>query len=151
VAEKTPTGATVMVDIPVAPANCVKVVGLAVTEKSDCCTDTGTFTVLCNVPLVPVTVTVKVGVAAVQVTDKTLPVRVMVQPGGGVTGAVTASETVAVKPFTGFTEIVEVPATLGVVLIEAGLADRVKSTKWKVAELLVLDGRTPLVPVTVAV
>ena len=94
---------------------------------------TGTFTVLESVfgavPVVPVIVTVKV-LAALQLTVKTLPERAEVQPKGGV--LVTASETVPVKLLIGLTEIVEVPAVLTAVLIEVGLADRLKSTTWKV-------------------
>jgi len=83
--------------------------------------------VLGAVPVVPVTVTVKLA-TPVQVTDKTfVTLNETVQPAGGVTGAVTARETVPAKPLTAFTDIVEVPAVPTVVLIEAGTADRAKS------------------------
>ena len=91
-------------------------------------TVTGTFTVLESVlgavPVVPVTVTVK-ALAALQLTVRTLPERIEVQPAGGV--VVTANETVPPKLLIGVTDIVEVPAVPTVVLIEGGPADNEKS------------------------
>jgi hypothetical protein len=115
-------------------------------------TVTGTSTVLESalgaVPIVPVTVTVKV-LAALQLTLRTFPEMVEVQPAGGV--LVTASETVPANPLTALTEIVELPAVPTVVLIEAGLADNEKS--WIVTlTLVVLEtvlGAVPVVPVTI--
>ena len=51
---------------------------------------------------------------------------------------VTASEIESVNPLIAFTEIVEVPSTLTAVEMEVGVADREKSTKWKVTVLAVL-------------
>jgi hypothetical protein len=58
--------------------------------------------------------------------------------------------TVPVKPLTGMTVIVEVPATPGVVLTMLGLANIWKSTTWTVTVPVVWDSE-PLVPVTVTV
>jgi len=58
--------------------------------------------------------------------------------------------TVPVKPLTGITVIVDVPATPGVVFTMVGLANIWKSTTWTVIVAVVWD-RDPLVPVTVTV
>jgi hypothetical protein len=58
--------------------------------------------------------------------------------------------TVPVKPLTGMTVMVELPATFGVVLTTAGLANIWKSTTWTLIVAVVWD-RDPLVPVTVTV
>jgi len=58
--------------------------------------------------------------------------------------------TVPVKPLTGDTVIVELPATPGVVLTLLGLANIWKSTTCTVTVPVVWDSE-PLVPVTVTV
>jgi hypothetical protein len=58
--------------------------------------------------------------------------------------------TMPVKPFTGMTLIVDVPATPGVVLTIVGLANIWKSTTWTNIVAVVCDFE-PLVPVTVTV
>ena len=58
--------------------------------------------------------------------------------------------TVPVKPLTGMTVIMDVPATPGVVLTTVGLANIWKSTTWTVIVAVVWDS-VPLVPVTVTV
>lgn len=58
--------------------------------------------------------------------------------------------TVPVKPLTGITTIVDMPATPGVVLTMVGLANIWKSTTCTVTVLVVCDS-DPLVPVTVTV
>ena len=100
-------------------------------------TVTGTSTCLCSVLSVPVTVTVKVAVGELHVTDKTLNDETdSLQPVGNALD--TDSETVPVNPLIGFTEIVDVPAVPAEVVMEDGLAESEKSTKWKVTELEVL-------------
>jgi hypothetical protein len=61
----------------------------------------------------------------------------------------TVSVTVPLKPSSGATVIVEVPATPTVALTVAGVAVRVKS--WTVNVTLALLVALPLVPVTVTV
>jgi hypothetical protein len=102
--------------------------------------------VLGAVPVVPVTVTVN-ALAALQLTDKTLPETVEVQPAGGV--LVTASETLPVNPLIAVTEIVEEPGVLTVVLIEAGAEDKEKS--WTVTRTPTVRVIEPLAPCTVTV
>jgi len=58
--------------------------------------------------------------------------------------------TVPVKPLTGITVIVDVPATPGVVFTMVGLANIWKSTTWTVIVAVLWD-RDPLAPVTVTV
>ena len=106
------TGATVIVEVAVAPARALTLVGLAATVKSRMLTVTVAERE--SVPLVPVTVTVNV-VAVVPVHDSVdvwaapkitlVGLRVQVRPAGD-TAEVRA--TVPVKPFTGVTVIVEV-------------------------------------------
>ena len=107
--------------------------------------------VLGAVPVVPVTVRVKVaGVGrAVQLTDKTLPETLAVQPVGA---ALVENETVPANPLIAANESVEVLGVPTTTLSEDGLADTEKSTTWKVTEpdVTVCVG-VPPVPVTVAV
>jgi hypothetical protein len=56
--------------------------------------------------------------------------------------------TVPVKPLTGMTVMVDVPAVFGVVLTTVGPANIWKSTTWTFIVAVVWD-RDPLVPVTV--
>ena len=72
--------------------------------------------------------------------------RVHVSPVAGEILVVRA--TVPVKPLTGVTVIVDVPATPGVVLTDVGLANIWKSTTLTVMVPVVWDSN-PLVPVTV--
>jgi len=109
-------GATMIVEVAVAPERIVTLVGLAVIEKS-CGALTVTVTVAerDSVPLVPVTVTVKVP-AVVPVHDSVevcvaprttlVGLRVHVSPAGD---TVEVRATVPVKPLTGATLIVDVP------------------------------------------
>jgi hypothetical protein len=136
---KPPREVTVTVEVPelMTPPALARILegvtALVDMEKSATVTVTGMLAILDSVlgavPVVPVTVTVN-ALAALQLTDRTLPVRVEVQPVGGV--LVTASETVPVKPLIAFTDIVEVPAVPTVVLIDVGVDERLKSTTWKV-------------------
>jgi len=150
------TGATVIVEVAVAPARAVTLVGLAVTVKSAAApTVTATVAEWESVPLVPVTVTVKVA-AFVPVHDSvevwaapktTLAgLRVHVRPAGE---TVAVRATVPVNPLTGVTVMVDDPEPPDAKLMLVGLAVTVKSrtVTVTVAEWV----RAPLVPVTVTV
>ena len=138
-------GVTVTVEVPATVASVV----IAGAESAKSWTVTGTFTVLtrAGVTLVPVTVTLKGATPVVQVTDRTAPVMLSVQPAG-----TTPAEkvTVPVNPPDGTTLIVEVPATVARLVIEVGVAVRVKSGPPETWMFTVLD-KDPLVPVTVTV
>ena len=147
------TGATVIVDVAVAPATAVTLVGLAVTVKS--VTVTVTVAVWVIVPLVPVTVTVYT-LATLLMQDNAdvwdaprtmlVGVRVHVSP-AGLTEEVRA--TVPVNPLSGATVIVDVAATPTLTLAVVGLADTEKSVT---ATVTVAEWVSePLVPVTVTV
>lgn len=73
-------------------------------------------------------------------------VRVHVRPVAG--AMVSVRLTVPVKPLTGITTMLDVPATPGVVVTVDGLANIWKSTTWTDTVPVVCD-REPLVPVTV--
>ena len=123
---KALTGATVIVEVAVAPARAVTLVGLATTVKSRMLTVT--VAERDRVPLVPVTVTVNV-VAVVPVHDRVkvwaaprttlVALRVHVRPAGE---TVAVKATVPVNPLTGVTVIVDVavPPELAATLV--GLA-----------------------------
>ncbi len=152
------TAVTVTVDVPEEPATKLMDVGLAVTVKSV----TGEVTVTAtaaerdNMPLVPVTVTVKLGTALEQLTvNMDVPevprvilvgLRVVEQPVGA---PVAVKDTTPVKPFTGATVIVEVAEEPAVKLMEPGLAVTVKSAT--VTATVADSEAVPLVPVTVTV
>src|SRR5438876_2270656 len=150
---KALTGATVIVEVAVAPARAVTLVGLATTVKSRMLTVT--VAERDRVPLVPVTVTVNV-VAVVPVHDRvevwaapktTLAgLRVHVRPAGE---TVAVRATVPVNPLTGVTVMVDDPEPPDAKLMLVGLAVTVKSrtVTVTVAEWV----RAPLVPVTVTV
>ena len=120
------TGVTVIVEVAVAPARAVTLVGLATTVKSRMLTVT--VAERDRVPLVPVTVTVNV-VAVVPVHDRVevwaaprttlVGLRVHVRPAGE---TVAVKATVPVNPLTGVTVIVDVavPPELAATLV--GLA-----------------------------
>ena len=74
--------------------------------------------------LVPVTVTLNGATPVAHVTDRTAPVKLAVQPVGT---APAEKVTVPVNPPDGTTLIVAVPATVARVVIEDGVAVRVKS------------------------
>jgi hypothetical protein len=78
--------------------------------------------VLDNPPLVPVTVTLNAATPVAQVTDRTAPVKLAVQPVGT---APAVKVTAPANPLIGVTVTVEVPATVARVVI-AG-ADSEKS------------------------
>ncbi len=147
------TAVTVIVDVAEVPATKVSEVGLAVTVKS--ITLTATVADFDLVPLVPVTVTVKMEeleqlTVRVELPDKpnvTLVGLMLAEQPTGV--PVVASETVPVKPFTDITAIVEVAEEPATKLMEVGLAVTMKSVTVTatVADL----ERVPLVPVTVTV
>src|SRR5207249_32394 len=136
-------GVTVTVEVPATVASVV----IAGAESAKSWTVTGTFTVLtrAGVTLVPVTVTLKGATPVAQVTDRTAPVMLSVQPAG-----TTPAEkvTVPVNPPDGTTLIVEVPATVARVVIELGVAVRVKSGHPETWMFTAVD-KDPLVPVTV--
>src|SRR5436190_1483937 len=120
------TGATVIVEVAVAPARALTLVGLAATVKSRMLTVTVAERE--SVPLVPVTVTVNVVAVvpeheSVEVWEapKTMLVgdRVHVNPAGE---TVEVSATVPVKPFTGATVIVEVAVAPARAVTDVGLA-----------------------------
>src|SRR5438094_411874 len=119
------TGATVIVEVAVAPARALTLVGLAATVKSRMLTVT--VAERDNVPLIPVTVTVYVAAEPEQESievweaPKTMLVgdRVHVNPAGE---TVEVSATVPVKPFTGATVIVEVAVAPAKAVTDVGLA-----------------------------
>jgi hypothetical protein len=149
---------TVMVDVPEEPAKIwVGVTVLADMLKSAPPALTGTVTVRVRVPLVPVTVTLKL-VAVVHPA-----VRVAVFGVGRVTEAgdivavhplgtteVTDSEMLPVNPLSAFALMVEVLVFGAVYVMLVGLELRLKSTTWK-RIVAVVCVRVPLVPVTVTV
>jgi hypothetical protein len=107
-------GVTVTVEVPATVARVV----IAGAESEKSWTVTGTVVVLDNPPLVPVTVTLNAATPVAQVTDKTAPVKLAVQP----TGTAPAEKvTVPANPLIGVTVTVEVPATVARVVI-AGAA-----------------------------
>src|SRR6266566_5414479 len=118
------TGATVMVEVPDAPATIVTEVGLAMTEKSGTATLNVTVAAWDSVPLVPVTVTVKSPLAddvqeSVDVPDPVtlVGVRVHVRP---VVGEIVAVRlTTPPNPLRAATVMVEllVPPTFIVLLV----------------------------------
>ena len=128
-------GATVIVDVPAAPARTATLVGLAVTEKSGTLpTVTVTVVEWLSDPLVPVTVTVKVLAVEpvqlrVEVPDPVtlVGVNVQVRPAGEI---LDVRATTPLKPLTAATVIVDVPEPPTVKLMLVGLAEIVKS--WTV-------------------
>lgn len=134
---KEPIAETVIVEVPLLPTSMVIEVGLALTEKSAVLTLKVTTTECDRVPLVPVTLAVKV--------PATLAVQDRVALPGGLTPAgdivqlscgllLSLSATGAPNPLTGLTEIVEDPVPGGrLTLTGLGLALIVKSTNWKLA------------------
>ena len=128
----------VIVEVPEAPASIwVGVTAPAEMLKSACGVKV-TGTVRVRVPLVPLTVTMKVtvhdppavsvavfGVGRVTVAGD----MVLVQPAGGVEVIVRAI--LPVNPFKAFTVIVEVEVPGGEKLTVEGLAVKLKSTTWK--------------------
>ncbi len=123
---------TVMVEVAEEPATKLSVVGLAVTVKS--VTVTATVAEWDNAPLVPVTVTVKLGTTLEQLTvNVEVPeapsvilvwLNVAAQPEGA---PVAVSDTVPVKPAMEVTVIVEVADDPAAKLIVVGFALREKS------------------------
>lgn len=123
------TGATVIVEVPEPPAANVTVVGLAAMLKS--VTVKVTVAEWDSVPLVPVTVTVYVPTGPeqdrVEVPDPPVilvGLRVHVRPAGD---TVDVKATVPVKPLSGATVIVDVPAAPATMLTVVGLAAIEKS------------------------
>jgi hypothetical protein len=131
-------GVTVTVEVPATVARVV----MAGADREKSWIVTGTVVVLDNPPLVPVTVTLNAATPVAQVTDKTAPVKLAVQPAGT---APAAKVTVPANPLIGVTVTVEVPATVASVVI-AG-ADKEKS--WIVTGTVVVLDNPPLEPVTV--
>ncbi len=147
-------GAIVMVDVPVAPAFMLTLVGLAVKEKSVDATLNETETECESEPLEPITATVKAPLddalhdkVDVPEPDRPVGVRPHVSPEDGETAE--ERETDPLKPFNELTVIVEdpVPPTAGATLV--GLALIVKSLTLKI--MVVECDSEPLVPVTVTV
>ncbi len=125
------TPVTVMVEVPEEPADKLIEVGLAVTVKS--VTVTETVAVLDLVPLVPVTVTVKVAALEQLTVSVEMPdvprltlvgLSVALQPAGA---PVTVRLTIPVKPLTLVTVIVDVAEEPATKVSEVGLAVTVKS------------------------
>jgi hypothetical protein len=100
-------------------------------------------TVTVYVPPLPVQLSVLVPVPPVMMAGVSVHVRPVVGE------MVEASVTVPVKPFSGRMSMLVVPATLGVVLMVAGLASIWKSTTWTLIVCVVWDNEL-LVPVTLA-
>jgi hypothetical protein len=148
-------GATVMVEVPDAPATIVTVVGLALTEKSATATLKVTVALCDKVPLVPMTVTVKVpGPDAVhdrvEVPDPVTLVGLRVHVSAVVVGEIVSVRlTTPPNPLRAAMVMVEllVPPTFIVLLV--GFAVIVKS--WTVTVTVAVWARLPLVPVTVTV
>jgi hypothetical protein len=121
---------------------------------------TGRFTKAVTLPLVPVTVTVNGTAPVEQVIDRpviagggtlTLDAIVAVQPAGA---PVAASITVPENEPVGVTVIMDVPETVAIVVIEAGLADSTNPPPTVTGTLTVRDsvlGAAPVVPVTTTV
>jgi len=131
------SGATVIVEVPVAPALTVTLVGLAEIAKSGAAPKVKVaVAVWTSEPLVPVIVTVKVLDAVEEQVSVAVPEPVtldgVIAPQVSPAGTVSASETTPAKPFSAVTVIVEVaeePAGT-----DAGdVAAIVKSRKVKVA------------------
>lgn len=126
------TGVTVIVEVPVAPASVVTLVGLAMTVNSVGLIVTVTVAVCDNVPLVPVMVTVYVPLT-VAVHDRVLVpepatlvgVRVHARPVDG--DIVAVRLTTPLKSWRPVTVIVEVSAVFTLPVTEVGLAVKVKS------------------------
>jgi hypothetical protein len=125
--------ATVMMDVPWVPAAVVTLTGIGVTEKSGRATLYETVAEWDGVPLVPVTVTVKLPLV-VAVQDRVeLPEPVILV---GVTAQVipVVGDNVAVRlttppnPLAEATVIVDIPAWSTLTATLVGLAERVKST-----------------------
>ncbi len=151
------TGATVIVEMAATPAFTVRLVGLAVTEKSVTLTVTVAETE--RLPLAPVTMTVKVP-DVVPVHDKLLVPDVprvtladeSVQAIPVVGEAVAVRATVPVKLFTEVTVIVEVAAVPTATVALVGLATTVKVGAPPTVYVTVAEcDSEPLVPVTVTV
>ena len=145
-----PVEVTVIVEEPELVARIVEgVTALVETVKLGPGTVTVTVTVLDSAPEVPVTRTLNpVAGNGLQLTDKTAPGIVAVQPVGA---PLAPNVTTPENPLIGVTEIVEVPAVPAVArAIVDGFADNMKS--WTVTETVVaLDsvlGAVPVVPVT---
>jgi hypothetical protein len=98
--------------------------------------------VLGEVPVIPVTVTLNGATLVAQVTDRTAPEKLAMQPVGTVPAL---NVTAPLKPLIELTLTVDVPATVAIVVI-AG-ADNEKS--WMVTGTLTEPVTVPLVPVTV--
>jgi hypothetical protein len=135
-------GVTATVDVPATVASVV--IAGADSEKSWTVTDTLVVreSVLGAVPVVPVTTPLNGATPVVQLTERTAPLNEAVQPAGTVPAV---KVTVPLKPLTGVTVTVVVPATVASVLI-AG-ADSEKS--WMVTGTTTEPVAAPLVPVTV--
>jgi hypothetical protein len=108
-------------------------------------TDVVLESVLGAVPVVPVTVRVKVAGlgTAVQLTDKVVPDTLAVQPVGA---TLVENETVPENKLMGVNDSPEVCGVPTTTVSEDGLAETEKS--WMVTETVVLLERPPLVPVT---
>jgi hypothetical protein len=149
---KPPWPVMLIVLVPEPPCCTDMLLGLEEMVKS--CTFTVTVAVRCSTNWVPVTVTVYVPPVpeheSVLVCEGVMTVgfRVHARPVLGETAA--DSATLDENPFIGLMDIVDVPATLGVVLIVLGLAKIWKSTTSTVMVGVVCESG-PLVPVTVTV
>jgi hypothetical protein len=132
------SGATVIVEVPEEPARIwAGETAPGVTLKSGCGVN-ATVTVWVSVPLVPVTVTLKltvhvppaVSVEVFGVGRVTLAGNMLaVQPVGGAADVMVRAM-LPVNPFSAFAVIVEVAVLGGEKLTVAGLALRLKSTTW---------------------
>ncbi len=141
-----------MVEVPVAPARTVTLVGLAVTVKSR--NVKVTVTDLVRDPLVPVTVAVftppELAVQdSVEVPEVPSVMLVGVRVHDRLLDVATVRLTIPVKPLTLVAVMVEVPVWPTVTVTAVGLAVRVKS--WTVKVTVAVLVREPLVPVTVTV
>jgi len=121
-----------IVDVPAVPALTIILVGLAATEKSGTATLYVTVALCDRVPVMPVTVTVKLPlVDAVQESVEPpepvtlVGVRVQVMPVAGL--LLEVKLTIPAKPSTPVTVIVDVPAWLTLTGTLVGLAEIVKS------------------------
>ncbi len=152
---KPPIGATVMVEVPVAPATIVTLVGLAVTEKSIAAVTVTVTVAECErEPPVPVTVTAKVLTVLPEQFKVEVPepvtlvgVRVQVRPVAG--DMLEVRDTTPLKPLTAVTVTVDVPEPGATKLKLVGLAEIVKSCTVTVT--VAEWDNDPLVPVTVTV
>jgi hypothetical protein len=138
-------GVTETVEVPATPAVVRTIVdGLADNEKSWIVTLMLVVldSVLGAVPVVPVTSTLKGATPVAQLTDRTAPEKVAVQPEGTVPAV---KVTVPAKPLIGVTVTLDVPGTVARVVIDGAESEK----SWIVTWMITHRVKPPLVPQSV--